>query len=318
MPNYIALLLTSFLSFFLVVLFPAKTLLYAPIVLGIPHIVGDIWLLIICKGKQPRRSQWALGALSVLFVLAVGLQLTVLAVPNYIVTALFVSLLFIPYFLANPQLSSWPLFLCALMLSFLLITDAMPIRGIVTHLHNVIAIIFLYVAMAQRGCSRKIFLLLFLLPLTAGAIVSALNKAVFFLPLRDITLEPFMALGLNASPSIASALLFSFGFLQLIHFATWIWFLPSWAGSLGTVLKKSRLVGVGGVAVGTAILLSIVAIFFSATYDPIVTRESYLTLVSFHGWVEFGWLLAQGVAILNHRGTLSLEELFSLQGENHV
>jgi hypothetical protein len=100
-----------------------------------------------------------------------------------------------------------------------------------------------------------------------------------FLQSLGATLAPGLA------PASAAALVRVYAWLQLVHYAVWLVVLPQARPDGGWRALGTPLLAL--CAVGTVALLA--AVLFAAG-GPVGVRGAYLSLASFHGWVELAVL----------------------------
>ncbi len=279
---------------------PYRALLFSPILLGAPHALSDIWYLLVRDSGVPLRVRVALAAASGLILLNAGLVLFGWKVGQHVDSILLVSLLAIPMALVVPANKAVPQWATVAAFACVLLATSFPLRAVVAHLHNVIALIFLFTLAWPKwrkgGVALAVFVVVGLL--VFGMALSFTNVAVFAKPIASPSWSPFLSLTFGAKNGVAGALLFSYGFLQLLHFAVWIGFIPLLKGDIEWK-KVGRAFGFGLPILGVGVILfTVVAAPLSAMIDPLKAREAYLTLVSFHGWMEIAWLLAHSAQLM--------------------
>lgn len=283
---------------------PYLALIYSPILLGAPHALSDIWLLLVRNSDVPLGIRICLGVCCATILALAGAMLLGLPVQTYQESAAISILLLLPLCFAGPISRAVPQWLLATTLTGLLMTDALPLRAIMAQAHNVVAIGFL-LATARPLWGRKgieLAVCSTLIGIAACAIVgfasgldSRHNWAVF---------QP---LAFGASDGLGAALILAYCFLQLLHFSIWIGFLPSFQPGFDA-RSILRAFGFGIPLVGLLVLIgTCLSAPAAALGDPAKARSAYLTLVSFHGWMELAWLLARSACNPARRGLGALE-----------
>jgi hypothetical protein len=120
--------------------------------------------------------------------------------------------------------------------------------------------------------------------------------------LRLSSLASWLAPGL--SPRVGSAVVLTYVFLQSVHYTTWLGLVPEEA-MRGDATRSFRMSlraltrDFGGVGLAIVAIASLAMLAF-ATRDLHHTRDAYLTLSAFHGYLE----LAALVIALSGRGEL--------------
>lgn len=310
--------LTSLCSFAVAALASAHSLLLAPLLFGVPHLVSELWILLYQDTGRSRRIRITWCALSVAYIGYIALlTLGALDAERFgrVDTWILVGFLVTPFLLSRrlvprPVLSY--VIIAASIIALLFYPTA--IRGIVAHLHNLVAVVFLAASAAPQG--RKTIWLVTIGPALLGGALAAVSGTVLLVPVFDPVLGPFLSLTFNLGQSASAFLLFTFAFLQLIHFATWIGFLPR-IFRFTRSYRSLAVVSLGWIAVVTGL-----AIWgttrSSLTGDIARLRNLYLSLVSFHGWMEFAWLLSRNSDETAAPDHLDRLRYFTLRKAPHV
>ncbi|MBL8802040.1 MAG: hypothetical protein JNN27_08600 [Planctomycetes bacterium] len=278
-PNALALA-----SFGLAAFHPLAALLAGPLLLGVPHLLGDLRVLVLDGAWRGRRADLALvaaalggmlvarvaGLLSGAVQLELELTLGIAAVAAGLHTAVRAGF---------PRVAALALFL-ALTAPF----AAAPQHSLLVlgHLHNVVAVVWCCAALRDTRARW-----------TLGALWLA-AQAVIFVGAIELPLDASL-LGLSArdlaerlAPSLgdvwAARWLSSFAFAQLFHYAAWIVVLPRLAGR--RLFGEADSLGFA-LSVGACLALPAAALF-----DAAAARELYIGAVSFHAWLELAVLAA--------------------------
>ncbi len=254
---------------------PGGVLLWTPLLLGVPHLAGDVralWARPLWPVSRALGPCLALTAV-VLVSLRVAPWLGWTPAPALEVAvgagALAVGAALAP--------SGGGRVVAAVGVGGLLALSAAPTALVLLgHLHNVVAVV-LAAAWSGRG-GRAL-----LVWAVAGAVVSAWGAG----PL-DAPEHAAFARGLGAtlapglSDAAAAASVRVYAWLQLVHYAVWLWILPrarrddgGWS-SIGA--PAWAVLGVAACAVPLAA--------WWGTLGPAGVRGAYLSIASFHGWLE--------------------------------
>jgi hypothetical protein len=173
-------------------------------------------------------------------------------------------------------------------------------RIVLAHLHNVVAIVlWALLFRARRGASRALVLpvvciVMSTLALAAfGAVHAESLAATEALGVRLGTIASWLAPGLPLRAGIP--LVLSYILLQSVHYSIWLGLVPaeavrgdaarSFRMSLRALLRDFGALGL------LAIALVSVATIALATRDLTRTRDAYLTLSAFHGYLELAVLV---------------------------
>jgi hypothetical protein len=269
-----------------VAIFPAVVLLVAPLLLGLPHVLAElrlfarrlqitVWQVVaiasplaaiiilrvveVCGYERPANSDVALGcvAICVAAALRAGRVQERIARAS---TALGASIIA----LHDPQLTTLAL----------------------AHAHNFVALAFLLLwkppgFAAQRAQTIIVSTAIALLLLV---VLTPLADAGF---VRDIRL----ALAPALDPEWGLRLVLVYAFAQLLHYAVWLWWLPT---SARGVTESRPAVSGNKLALiaGSIAALPIVAWLAG---NPVDVRNTYLALSGFHGWLELSVLAFVGL-----------------------
>ena len=281
----------------LVLVAPLWVLLLGPLVLGVPHVVGDLRYLLIRRHGGPGWAALlpagipllAMTALRAASVAGLGvfprweLACGVATVLGFVSTA--------------PAGRGLRVAVSGLVLvaGALALDHALLAALVLGHAHNLVGVgLWLTLACRRRAVRAPWLLALtfaaILVALLTGALepVSGLSAPVEGFEFGELvdTLAP----GLD--PTLGFRLVLAFAFAQSVHYAVWTRLLPGAlsdgpaAPTLRRALRALRAdVGAWGVraAVVGAILVPAMGVM-----DPVGTRALYLSLVLFHGWLELG------------------------------
>lgn len=264
---------------------PLALLLFGPILLGVPHVIGDVRTLLL---QRPGELGGA-GALACLAPLAAmtalraaGLAGASLPSELELACGALAVLLAARAGARDPRTRrAWSIGCAALGL----VAVGAPRATLLTlaHAHNLVAL-GLWVAWAPRGAGRRAVVVAYALALlVVVALPHASGEALGTFRWQSLARD--LAPGLEAG--LADAVVRSFAFAQLVHYGLWCWSLP-----------RARRNGAGARHLGLATLaiLACVAVPALGWLDPVETRSAYLSLAAAHGWLELAviaYLLAR-------------------------
>lgn len=311
----------AIVAFLLAAFDPYKMLLFSPIILGAPHALSDIWYLLVKETDLQRRVRIVLAIVSSAILFSALLALAGIQIPGIVDSLLLITLLGLPLALSSSIRSPALLLPWAfvLLIAFLLLDSSFPLRALIAHLHNLVALLFLFALAQSRWQFRGVFLAGGVIAgLTCvGILVSILSGGVFLSGFNETEWSPFLSLAFGNIGGIAGAFLFSYAFLQLMHFAVWIGFIPGLKRDL-SFATVSRALGFGIPFLGAIIFVALTSAGpIAAVVDPLQARQAYLTLVSFHGWMEISWLLAHSAFLVNAK-RFSFQNLFLFENLQHA
>ncbi|HNH46351.1 MAG TPA: hypothetical protein PKY30_04910, partial [Myxococcota bacterium] len=258
---------------------PLWLLLLAPLLFGVPHVFGDIWVLFLRPSAPRALILWLAPGLLALLGLRVALAL------GYSAGSL------------------WEQFAGVLVLAGGALYGGSPVRGGMVALLAVPALLWpsqaaLWLGHAHNGVA--VGFLLWLVPLRQSlpvAVLFVLGMGAILSGAMDgqVPWDSAAGLGLpglakSLAPGLSepwsSRLVLSFAFGQAVHYLCWVGLLPASTDFFGrtswpttTWLLRLSLLGTVGLCA-------------AAAADPLAVRSGYLSLVLFHGWMELGALAA--------------------------
>ncbi len=303
----IALIATvhALLALALAIVAPVVLIVIGPIVLGVPHLAGDVRYLVL-RRRLPawwKKGIWvACGAL-VLLRIVEELHLRGFggALPARVELAA-ATLWTLAAILAGASLSgAWrralPALALVLGLGAMAWTTPVMSRLVFAHLHNVIAISVWLVLFRRRLKS-----VLVPLAVIAGGTALLVSGATAMWTLRAPFVEVFRLHVLAASDwlapgapfALAVGLTCSYAFLQSIHYAVWLVHVPQEdVKSEGTLsFRQSARAAVRDFGARGFVLLAVatLGIIGFGFVNPVSTRAVYLSVASFHGYLEVAML----------------------------
>jgi hypothetical protein len=250
---------------------PALILVWMPIVLGVPHVASDIrYLLLPLPRREVVLGAVACGALVAVRVAAIATGASVLRVELAIVGAWLIAAL-----AAVPARRGARLAAAGIAAAVV----ALPVAAaaIAALAHSLVAIVAWIVV--ARPARRERALVVGAV-LAAAAIAGVLGPAIAAHTGGDAT--PWLTLDRAARTlfpglpgGLAAALAVAFAFLQAIHYAIWL----AWVPADRPAPRRGAL---PALAVGAA-TLGVVA---AAAVDAAWARTTYLALATFHIYLE--------------------------------
>lgn len=294
-------------AFALAALFPHWLLLIGPLVLGVPHVLADVRLL-LARGPLERHHRMRLWAL----LLPIGAMLVLRCaqtlgadVPHSVDVACGGVALVLAAAL-------WPRSLWARLLVLVLGAGAAALAlehwwGVAlgfAHGHNLVAlVVFVTLAVTRRHIGASLTVLLLAaagsaaLWWGAAAALGGLERSVTQLPLSGLGLADLArSLAPDLAPDVGLRVVTVYAFLQAAHYTLWLRLNPAvWPGQRSAPSSFERDAREWREALGTwpaaAAALLCVAVPVVALLDAPGTRTAYLTVASFHGWMELAVLL---------------------------
>ncbi|MEQ1634274.1 MAG: hypothetical protein ABL997_17975 [Planctomycetota bacterium] len=271
---------------------PLWLLLVLPLVLGVPHVLGDLRVLWFQRAVPVTGKQALVVAAPLLAMTGLrALSLFGVATPGVLEVALGASAVAAGAAVGARSLAARERFVLPLLLaSAVAISFPRATTLLLAHAHNVVAfVVFAGLARGRRGLGAPI------------AIYLTAWLCVLLAPGAGGSGEMFAGLGWTAlanelTPGLDTAfqdrLLRSFAFAQAVHYGLWTWALPR---ARGTTLR-SELGNAGfAIAVAACVLVPTLGLF-----DPVAVRSGYLSLAICHGWFE----LAALAFVLAHQSSM--------------
>jgi hypothetical protein len=294
------LLLHASAALVLSVLAPTLLLVAGPLVLGVPHLLSDVRYLVL-RPSLPRRARaWLLGGAALLLGLRAVALFGLATVLRY---ELPLAALWVvgSAGLGAARLRDVRLLVVAVLAAaFAGVASVAPgtVRLFMAHAHNALAVAVWALAFCQaRGRALTVVGAL------SGAVVMLLTTPLAWLGfqhgvVQTLGLHSFLAAEQLApfvrDTPLALGVVASFAFLQSVHYAVWLHAIPQEAtrgeGTLsfrmsGRALKSE--LGRWGAALA---MLVVVAVPVWGLVYPLRTQAIYLSLATFHGYLELGAL----------------------------
>ena len=298
-------------AFALAVVAPSFLLAVTPLVFGVPHLAADVRHLLVRRASP--RWWWVASAGFALALIAVRIAVEAgsrhapgLAVEQGIAAG-WILLGAAGALAAGARPRAWLVLAAAAAVSAFAVGAPRASRMVLLHGHNLLAVA-IWLALFPRG--RRLAWLPVALVLAAAA---ALGSGVL-LPwtvthgwlsvagLHLFAASDWLAPGLP--DRVAVGLATSFAFLQAVHYLIWLVGIPaadrpgdggrSWRVAWRELVRDLRPAGVA-VAVAAMVLVAAAGLL-----DPAPTRRLFLSIGSFHAWLELAvlaYVLGRGSAL---------------------
>jgi hypothetical protein len=298
------------LSFFLIAVFPSFTLLLAPLLLGLPHVVSDIYLLLV-REKRIHRSAISIALVLCAALILHGIGLEFLGLEKFVdesllIATLVVSPVMLLTLLQGITLGSW----IAIVIAVLIVGDPVRMMILMAYLHNIVAMLFLFCNSKSSSKEEQKTAYLALGLLILGSVASFYLGRIFFTAVTDPSLE--IAWSLIPSPvhPLSAPLLFLFGYTQVLHLIIWAGILP-----FGLPSNQERRF-IHAINLGLVLIVLFLLLIFAGLLEEREqlqnVRSSYLVLVSFHGWLELSWILIRVHTVRREGQPLYLRTVMNL------
>ncbi len=291
---------------------PLWLFVLGPIVLGIPHLASDVRYLLL-RQRVAREVIFVSIAAVAIFLGFQGLALAHHAIPHWASLEVATATAWVALAIlagARERKRSPASFLLPLLLVLAggawACMHAGLFRIVLAHAHNVIGVAAWIVLFRKQR--RAALLPVAALVIVSGLLLSGATLGVtsqwkafgIDLAAASHTLAP----GLPARWALGAVL--SFVFLQSIHYAAWlVWIpqdnLPGEGTFTFRMTARSLLADFGAPALAVVVLLCI-ALAGSAAFDARNAVRTYMSLATFHGYLEIA-LLAYFAARRPRRGT---------------
>jgi hypothetical protein len=288
-------------------LLPGLLLVAGPVLFGVAHVTGDVRHLVV-RRNVPRPWMWVIA---VACASLVALRVAELVAPSALPFASVEVLTGWGWVAAGIALGAFYArsvargLLVAAPVAFVAVLSAHSpslARSVFAYVHNLVALV-VWVALF-RG--RR----LVALPAIAGALAIATLFASGTLvpwthwqgPWTDrVVVESMAQVGVGVAPQVAVGIGLSYVFLQAIHYAVWIAWIPQddlRARGTATFRMTARALRreLGDVGVGMVVVAAAVVVVASLVRTH-PTRAVYLSVAAFHGWLELaalGFFAARG------------------------
>jgi hypothetical protein len=287
-------------TFLLVMFAPAVMLAVGPIVFGVPHVASDVRYLVLRRGvSRPAIVLTLVFAALVTAVRGLGLLLPG-ALPWAGVEMTLLCAWVGSAAIAGARVSgrsglTFPVLLVAGGATLFMAEHAIGTSIVLAHAHNVIAIavwLFVFRRSVRAATVPMILVGLAVIVLLSGATLPVSMPRSNALGFSVADAASWMAPGFSARAGIAIVL--SFAFLQSMHYAVWLGWIPQEdvraEGTLSFKMSlRSMLRDFGGRGLGVVLGLTLV-VALGACFALTRTRDLYLSFAVFHGYLEIAML----------------------------
>lgn len=303
----------ALLALVLALLAPAWLLVVGPLLLGVPHLVSDVRHLVIRPALPGLARPLLLGG-SALLLGARALEEAGVRGMERVELGLAGVLLFAAIVLARRASTAPPARVAgaavfALALSGAALAWPREARLLLGHGHNVVALL-LWAAFYRRGKSGAVWVVTCVLGIAALLVLSPLawfgfqHGAQSAFGLHSLAAADTLAPGVSSVP-LALGIVASFAFLQAVHYAVWLHAIPQDATRGDATLTFRMSWRALGRDFGPWLLLGIMGLVLlvplAGMVAPLPTKSFYLSLSSFHGYLE---LAAAALFFVSGKGPL--------------
>ncbi|HEY6722871.1 MAG TPA: hypothetical protein VI197_02535 [Polyangiaceae bacterium] len=274
---------------------PSLLLVLGPVLLGVPHVASDIRYLVL-RPTLGRGFGVGVASFSLLLVGTRVVELGDLGNPAFARFEIALVTIWVVGALVWSQARwSWPRLLVAtgaVALGAAALTEPSLARLVFAHAHNVIGLGVWYALFRPRRSSSLlplawIALLTVAIYAAGGSIPERVGWPEWF-ELHVQAASQWLAPGLP--PAHQRGLVLSYAFLQSVHYAVWLLFIPqdaaksagspTFCSSLRSAWRDFRPLGLALIAIGMLVVLG------AACVDPLTTSAVYLFVTPFHGYLE--------------------------------
>lgn len=309
-----ALLLGHALFALVLALFaPTFLLVVGPLLLGVPHLVSDVRQLVL-RPALPRLARPLLLGGSALLLGARALEDAGVRGMARVELGLAGALLLAAIALSlrdSPTRRVRALAATSLVVVLSGAALAWPreARLLLGHGHNVVALL-LWAAFYRRGNAGALWVVASVLGIAALLVLSPLawlgfqHGAQSAFGLHGLAAADTLAPGISSAP-LALGIVASFAFLQAVHYAVWLHAIPQDAtrgdATLSFRMSWRSLTSDFGAWALLGIVVVVLLVPLAGLVAPLATKSFYLSLSSFHGYLE---LAAAALFFVRSRGPL--------------
>ena len=295
------------LAFTVAILCPALSLVLSPLILGVPHVAADVRYLVLRRSLPVRWLVVVASCIAGMLAMRAFMSVTRPSTLGLYVEHTLGAAWLLAAALLRPRASRLLPLMAAGILGAVALLWPREFSLALTHGHNLVALVA-WLAL-YRWQSRAAWLAIGVVLLLGAWLATGAWVATTFdwgwpssLGLHVFAATDWLAPGI-AEPR-ATGVTMSFAFLQAVHYAIWLFAIPqdslrreaslSFRMSFRALLRDFGASGLGVVLAS----LSVVAVF--GALAPLQTRNVYLSLSTFHAWLELASLLfltrARGLA----------------------
>jgi hypothetical protein len=294
------LLAHAAVAFVLSVFAPTLLLVLGPLLLGVPHLLADIRYLVLRPRFAAPARRWLLGGCVVLLGVRLAELTFAVSLSRYeLPLAVFWvggCALLGAQRLRDPRLIAMSVLLTAFGAAAWFHPSYLKMA--LSHGHNALAVaVWAFAFCPARRIGLAIFLLLaaitFVLLLTPLAGLGLQHGIVQSFGLHSLAVVDQLAPFARSLP-LALGVVAAFAFLQSLHYAVWLHAIPQEVtrgeGTLSFRMSFRALRSDLGLAGGALSTLLVVTVPVCGVLAPLRTQAVYLSLASFHAYLELGAL----------------------------
>jgi len=286
-----------FVTFLLAALFPMTLVSVSPALLGVPHVASDIRYLVLRRRLPETWLRVTVLFGSLLFVLravegATAMQLgrlEVVLAAGWLLAATWIGAGRAHPFRALAIASG------AVARAALAFMHPHASRVAFAHLHNVVGIV-VWVALFRRSRRAAIAPILLASALTGILLGGATLDHALAHPSLGLSLERLatvLAPGLEHT-RLGLGITLSYVYLQGVHYAVWLGWIPQddvkGEGTITFRMSLKSAVADFGPRGIRLVLLASLAMLVASAWDLQLSRSAYLSLATFHGYLELATL----------------------------
>jgi hypothetical protein len=288
-------------AFALAVVAPSFLIAVTPLVLGVPHLAADVRHLLLRRAWSHRWLMASVGFSAVLVAARLAVEAGARLAPSLAVeqgiAAAWVMLGAAMGLQAGPSRRGWVVLAATLGLAALAVGAPRTFRMLLLHGHNLIAVA-LWLTLFRRG-GRLIWIPAAMM--LVGALVLAsgwfltwtiAHGCLAVAGLHLLAAADWLAPGLPDRAALG--LTVSFAFLQTVHYLIWLVAIPAGdrpgdGGRTWRVAWRALVRDFGPTGVAIVVALA-AAVAVSGLLAMAPTRRLFLSLASFHAWLELAVL----------------------------
>ena len=274
---------------------PSLLLVLGPLLLGVPHVASDIRYLVLRPTLARGFGVWV-AVCSLLLVGVRVVELGYLGNPAFAAVEIVLVVIWLLGALACTRGGWWLPRACVAALAIgvgaTALSEPTLARLIFAHAHNVIGLVVWYALFRPKrawGVLPLVWIALSALGIYAwGSSVPERFGWPEWFDLHIQAASHWLAPGL--APETQRGLVLSYAFLQAVHYAVWLVFIPqdaaqgpgspTFCSSLRSAWWDFRPAGVA------LIVLGMLTVLAAACVDPLMTSAVYLFITPFHGYLE--------------------------------
>lgn len=282
-------------------LFPAVLFAVSPIVLGVPHVASDLRYLVL-RRRLPRFWKWTvLGTSAVLVGVRIAQEITdlddLLLLEVLLGSAWLAFAAITGAAVAGRLRRAVPALAVVAALTWMSLARPFEAVLLLTHVHNLVALALWTLLFRRRRVAAVPALTLVALGVAvivsgAGDALTAWSGGARALGVEFGEVATWLVPGF--APALSARLVVAYVFLQAVHYSAWLGWIPQedvrGEGTLTFRMTGRALVRDFGVVGLALIVLGVIAVVGFAFVDLLATRDMYLSVAAFHGYLELAML----------------------------